>query len=126
MKLKVDLDCDNGRDSTRLSPPPRNRSTRFIQEALNNVVKHSGAKHAEVEVVESAGDIVLRVSDSGCGFDPDGEHAGRGLEGMSKRIELAGGVVSLESKLGAGTMIVARLPASHRESAPLPVAVAPV
>jgi signal transduction histidine kinase len=124
VKLKVDLDCDEGEGATRLTPATEEPIYRFIQEALNNVVKHSGATRADVEVVESAGDIVLRVSDSGSGFDPDSAHVGRGLKGMTKRIELAGGSVTLEAKPGKGTMIEARLPASHRETAA--VAVAPV
>jgi signal transduction histidine kinase len=124
--LTLDLDFDQGKAATRLTPATEEPVYRFVQEALNNVVKHSGTAHAEVEVVEAEGDIFVRVSDDGRGFDLASHHAGRGLDGMTKRMQLAGGIVSLESKPGKGTTIEARLPAPHLKAAPAAVAVAPV
>ncbi len=48
---------------------------RLVQEALNNAVRHSGAKNAKVTVGRSAQSIVVRVSDDGRGFDPASERA---------------------------------------------------
>ena len=56
----------------------------------------------------------MRVSDDGKGFDPEVRTDGFGLIGMRERAELAGGTLELRSAPGAGTTIVAAIPAAHR------------
>ena len=85
---------------------------RIVQEALNNIVKHSGAKQAHVEFVGSPSMIRLRIVDAGVGFDPSSMAArgGLGLASMRERLRLLGGTIALHSAPMEGTEIVAEVP----------------
>jgi PAS domain S-box-containing protein len=88
---------------------------RIVQEALNNIVKHSGAKQAHVEFLGTASHIRLRIVDSGVGFDPSAKAArgGLGLASMRERLRLLGGTIVLRSRPMEGTEIVAEVPLTH-------------
>ena len=77
---------------------------RILQEALNNVAKHSGASQASVTLICEAGLIELHVRDDGRGFDvidiPSG-HLGVGI--MRERAEAVGASLSINSTIGEGT-----------------------
>jgi PAS domain S-box-containing protein len=85
---------------------------RVAQEALGNVVKHSQAKSAQVELGSNANGVSLRITDAGRGFDPDlgNPDAGIGLVGMRERLRLVGGRLSVNSELMHGTEILAEVP----------------
>lgn len=85
---------------------------RIMQEALNNIVKHSGAKQAHVEFVGSPSQIRLRIVDAGVGFDPGSVAAreGLGLASMRERLRLLGGTIALYSSPMEGTEVVAEVP----------------
>jgi len=85
---------------------------RIAQEALQNVVKHSGAAAASVVLRCDPGLVVLQIADDGTGFDPDsaGDRNGFGLNGMAERAELVGGHLDVRSRPGRGTTIEARVP----------------
>jgi signal transduction histidine kinase len=82
---------------------------RLVQEALNNAVRHSGARNAKVVVERGAKSIVVRVTDDGRGFDP-GRSRGMGILGMEERVKRLGGTLRVESRPGAGTTVTAELP----------------
>jgi signal transduction histidine kinase len=82
---------------------------RLVQEALNNAVRHSGARNAEVTVAQSATGIEVRVADNGRGFDP-ARTRGLGILGMEERVKRLSGSFRVESKPGQGTTIHAVLP----------------
>jgi PAS domain S-box-containing protein len=85
---------------------------RIAQESLNNVIRHSGSKSAEVELRGGGNEIRLLVSDSGIGFDTESPRLrkGLGLVGMRERLRLVGGTISIESRLSQGTKVDARVP----------------
>jgi two-component system, NarL family, sensor histidine kinase DevS len=83
---------------------------RLVQETLTNVAKHAGASSVKVEVHEGPGELTVIVCDDGQGFDPQTVRRGFGLAGMSERISLAGGELSIESG-PEGTTVRASLPA---------------
>ncbi|HSE36902.1 MAG TPA: PAS domain-containing protein, partial [Blastocatellia bacterium] len=85
---------------------------RIVQESLNNVIKHSGAEEAEVELRGTGDEVRLRVSDSGIGFDVESPtfRKGLGLMGMRERLRLVGGSISIDSKPSKGTEINVRVP----------------
>jgi PAS domain S-box-containing protein len=85
---------------------------RIVQESLHNVAKHSGAKTAHVEVTGTSEEIRLSVYDDGAGFDvPQSKTAaGLGLVSMRERIYLVGGVLTIDSAMGAGTTVRALAP----------------
>jgi signal transduction histidine kinase len=84
---------------------------RIIQEAVQNVVKHSGARKATVEVGVSGSDLVLIILDTGAGFDPNDARitASLGLISMRERIMAVGGTLRLNSRVGDGTVVEARI-----------------
>jgi len=85
---------------------------RVLQEALQNVVKHSAATRVVVQIREDSGEIRLDISDSGRGFDVAAalEGNGLGLTSMRERIRLVNGTIAIDSKPMAGTTIRVRVP----------------
>ena len=98
---------------------------RIGQEALTNVVKHSGASLVKIELELGLQGVVLQVSDNGCGFNlEDGVHskANRfGLLGMSERAKRLNGRVVLTSSPGGGTTMRVEIPSSPPPEADPPV-----
>jgi signal transduction histidine kinase len=87
---------------------------RIVQEALQNVVKHSGAAEASVSLSGKSGVLDLQIADRGAGFALDaGEPAGIGLVSMRERINLVGGTIVIDSAPGAGTRVCAKVPLSE-------------
>ncbi|HZV82735.1 MAG TPA: ATP-binding protein [Geobacteraceae bacterium] len=87
---------------------------RIAQEALNNAVKHSGAKMITVSLEEVEGQIRLHVVDDGVGFDSDARHGSAkrqswGLVIMRERAESVGGSFSVASVPGSGTAIIVEM-----------------
>ena len=84
---------------------------RLIQEALTNVARHACVKDVTVELWAEEHVLRLRVEDQGRGFDPAAVSVhSSGLTGMRERASLVGGSLSLESRPGGGTRLVAELP----------------
>lgn len=94
----------------RFEPSLEDTVYRLVQESLNNAVRHGHAKRAIVEVVEEDGEIRIRVTDDGSGFDPSRPGGGFGLLGMRERVKLTGGRIEIRSS-EQGTTITAALPA---------------
>ncbi len=91
---------------------------RVVQEALNNVYKHAGARRVSVALERHDSDVVLTIADDGCGFDATElerlQGRGRGLVGMRERAHLVGGAFDLHSERGKGTTISLRVPIADR------------
>jgi PAS domain S-box-containing protein len=84
---------------------------RVAQEALQNCVKHSGARAIDVQMTGDADCLVLQIRDDGAGFDPlVHRSAGLGLLTMRERVELVGGTLLVDTMLEHGTTIEVRLP----------------
>jgi len=89
---------------------------RIAQEALQNVVKHSGATAALIELRQEAAAVTLTVTDNGAGFDLAAlncgglEGGGFGLPSMTERAELIGGTLEIRSAPGRGTTATATVP----------------
>jgi signal transduction histidine kinase len=89
---------------------------RIVQEALNNVAKHSGAESVAVGFRKTPGTLDLRIEDNGSGFDHKAFAAsaendrGIGLASMRERTELSGGCFGLESAPGKGVKMLASWP----------------
>ncbi len=87
---------------------------RIVQESLRNVVKHSGAAQARVEILGGREEIRLRISDRGQGFEPTtlGKTPGLGLISMRERLRQVDGDLAIQSNPGQGTRIEVRVPLS--------------
>jgi PAS domain S-box-containing protein len=83
---------------------------RIAQEALQNIVKHSGAKKAWVELKGSGDEISLCIKDEGVGFDIRSQKSGLGLVSMRERLRLVAGKISISSRRNSGTRIEVRVP----------------
>jgi two-component system sensor histidine kinase DegS len=92
---------------------------RVAQGAIGNVAEHSKAKHASIVLVYQPDEFSLLVNDDGQGFDvseiTDVEESGRGrgLFSMRERIGFLGGTSGVDSKIGAGTTLWAKVPLSQ-------------
>lgn len=86
---------------------------RVLQEALNNIAKHSEANLVGLSLKGADNRIELTIVDNGAGFDVEYElpseksERGLGLASMKERAHLSGGFLSIESKRGAGTTVCA-------------------
>jgi PAS domain S-box-containing protein len=87
---------------------------RVMQEALQNAVKHSGARHIDVDLRGAPDGIHLTVHDAGLGFHPETakNSRGLGLVSMQERINLVKGTISITSRPQSGTEINVRVPLS--------------
>ncbi len=89
---------------------------RVLQEALNNVAKHSKAELMRLYLRKTGGTIELAIEDNGLGFDledtlsVESTKRGLGLTSMRERTELSGGSFAIQSTRGAGTIVRASWP----------------
>ncbi len=90
---------------------------RVAQESLHNVVKHSHAKKVRVELVGSADEVLVRVSDDGVGFTANRHRTGLGMISMNERTRLVGGTFTVSSIPSLGTQVEAAIPLSTRTAA---------
>jgi len=85
-----------------------------VREAVTNIQRHARAQNAEVAFETDCGDAVLRIVDDGRG---GAIVPGNGLGGMRERIEALGGRLRIDSGMGRGTRIEARLPLAANDDA---------
>lgn len=93
---------------------------RVIQEALNNVIKHSGARMVDISLEQVPGQVNLRIKDDGCGFNADEALSGSnkdnyGLIGIRERIQLLEGSFKLITAPGKGTDLKVKIPLKSPE-----------
>ena len=84
---------------------------RIAQEALNNIVKHSGATRAVISIFSDISKVYLHIEDNGVGFDPSkGFESGNGLYNMKERAILLNGKFEIITSKGNGVKIQAEFP----------------
>ena len=89
---------------------------RVLQEALNNVVRHSGAKQAWVRLRFLPRTLELEVEDHGKGFFLQAAQQGIGLVAMRERAELLGGTIAFSSPAAGGTLVHLEIPREKTEA----------
>jgi signal transduction histidine kinase len=100
----------------RLAPAIETALFRVLQEAITNVVKHSGADHVSVILETTEGEVRLIVEDNGRGFRLDAAHnvaldkSHLGLLGVRERLALLNGSLQIESTPNRGTTVYASVP----------------
>jgi signal transduction histidine kinase len=110
----IQLRVETSGEPSALSELVEESLLRIGQEAMTNVVKHSGARTVKVELQFSPETVVLEIKDDGRGFVPeacDGPKDGHfGLLGIRERAERLTGQVSITSAPGAGTDVRVEIP----------------
>jgi signal transduction histidine kinase len=101
--------------SGRFPPEESIHVYRIVQEALNNVARHSRAREAWVDIEERAHELCLEIRDNGVGFEVGNPaerspNDGIGLMGMRERAEHLNGTLEVQSAPGKGTAINVRIP----------------
>ncbi len=122
--IEADFHC-SGIEAGNISEEVSTTVYRVVQEALTNVVKHAQKATSVSIVIDRAGqNLRLTVEDNGCGFGTDWSsqpkgrrNGGLGLPGMRERLTLIGGEFEVESSVGVGTAIFARIPLEPKRAA---------
>lgn len=117
--LKVEV-FDSGCEGY-LAEASRSILYRAVRELLINAAKHARTGYAEVDCEESNGEIIVRVTDNGVGFDPAKTQTGRGqgfgLATIRQRLLFIGGTLEIKSVPGDATVAVLRAPLHRRAAA---------
>jgi signal transduction histidine kinase len=107
----------------RFDPSIETACFRVAQEAVTNIIRHAGAKHATVEIMREGNTLRLTVMDDGDGFDVASVRASAargesfGLISIEERLALVGGRLILASTPGQGTQIIALVSAPSQPAA---------
>jgi signal transduction histidine kinase len=109
--ITVQLNLDGDLDG--LPPGVELSCYRIVQEALTNILKHSGASTAHVSISSDASDVRVRVADDGRGADFNGL-GGHGLISMRERAAAYGGTLSAGPQPAGGYLVEAVLPCGER------------
>jgi PAS domain S-box-containing protein len=110
---RTGVPCDLQVDETLdLQEPHATGVFRIVQESLANVAKHARATRVQVELRPVGGQLLVRVQDDGIGFRPNAPRKPQslGLVGLRERAQLLHGELKVDSTLGAGTRVEARIP----------------
>jgi signal transduction histidine kinase len=104
-----------GEPAVQLAPQVEIALFRIAQEALNNIAKHAGARHAEIALDQENGEWVMSVRDDGIGFDvgenaSDKSKAGLGMVTMRERSQAVGGRFEVRALPDRGTRLTVRVP----------------
>ena len=108
----VELEARVEGDTSGLPSAIEVAAYRIVQEAVTNIVRHSGARSASVSVVIGEAAVDIEIADDGRGVAPDfADTDGSGIRGMRERAQALAGTVDITRGVGGtGTLVRARLP----------------
>ncbi|MFI5669520.1 sensor histidine kinase [Streptomyces sp. NPDC051704] len=105
-----------GGDRARgVSPATDLAAFRILQEALTNVVRHSGSRTARIRISRPLGTLELQVDDDGPATGDDAGGSGSGLIGMRERAAAQGGTIEAGTRPDGGFRVLARIPLETKE-----------
>ncbi|MBA2468528.1 MAG: HAMP domain-containing protein [Chloroflexia bacterium] len=115
-RTNLNVRLDLGEEPPQLTSEVRLGMYRIVQEALHNVMRHSGADEALVKLESTESLIRLTIRDNGSGFDPETSvrPTSLGLLSMRERAAAIGAALTIVSRPGGGTAIM--LEREHTES----------
>jgi signal transduction histidine kinase len=117
IELALDM-AGEGELDARLHPEAAHGLLQIAREAVSNIARHSGARHARLSLGINGDEATLRIDDDGIGFDP-ARRLGSGHFGLANLRDRAAGLagtLTLESEPNLGTRIIVRLPLAPSES----------
>lgn len=110
--MKMDIKVVGQIGTNQLTPLIGVNLFRIIQEAVQNSIKHSQAKHLQISLMNGQGTLKLRIRDDGIGFQIPSKNGFDhfGLANMRKRAELIQAQMEVDSAIGQGTSIFIQVP----------------
>ena len=115
----IDVSFSHKGEDVQLGKNVETSLYRVLQEALTNVVKHSGASAVDILMESDGTSVRLVIKDNGSGFDTSGLESSKGIGfvGMRERVSRCGGTLTVTSTPGEGTRIEAQVPTTtvHKE-----------
>jgi signal transduction histidine kinase len=104
--------CSLSENEINLSDTEQLLLYRIVQEALNNIAKHASASMVEIVLMRAMGDMLIRVTDDGCGISNSSDlRRARGMDNMRYRAKLLGAKITWLNTTGRqGTVVEIRLP----------------
>ena len=113
---QISIKLNTGPQDILLPPDVALCFFRVTQEALNNVIRHSKASSVSVDVGVGSGMARLEIGDNGVGFDVSESEGGLGMLSMRERLRTLGGLFTVNSRRGEGTIITAAVPLKQVEN----------
>ncbi|MFO1478800.1 MAG: PAS domain-containing sensor histidine kinase [Turneriella sp.] len=107
---EIVINAEIGKKDRVLSPSARIQAYRIAQEAVQNAIKHSGARRITISLVQNGTELVMTIHDDGQGFDTAGAGGGQGLVTMAERAAIIPGVLTVHSTPGKGTEVKLVIP----------------
>ncbi|MEA2509015.1 MAG: hypothetical protein QOG21_1097 [Actinomycetota bacterium] len=108
--LNVTLTVDDQLTDVRFDRSVETSCYFCLRETLDNIARHTGGAHAQVDITRESNRLMFSVRDEGPGFDVAESRARRGLQSMRDRIEAAGGELTIGSVPGKGTTVTGWIP----------------
>jgi ligand-binding sensor domain-containing protein/two-component sensor histidine kinase len=110
----IEFRFEDRAEDMKLGADVRRQVFLIFKESVNNIVRHSACKQADIEFRVEHGWLTLKVSDDGKGFDSEEDSDGHGLVSMRDRAKALGGNLELISHNGNGTTVRLRVSVSRR------------
>jgi signal transduction histidine kinase len=108
----INIDYEFNQVEEDISGPVAVTVYRIIQEALTNAARYAEVNQVQIRIHVDDGLLKVMIKDKGVGFDIKSGKASTGLTGMTERAKAVGGRLTINSKPGQGTSIIAELPLS--------------
>src|SRR5262249_603045 len=96
--------------SLKIGADVRRQLFLIFKEGVNNIVRHSGCRSAEIDLNVADNRLILTMKDDGRGFDATRTHDGNGLVNMRSRASRVTGSLRIESTSGHGTTVTVSVP----------------
>ena len=109
--IKVQLSLNEMQN--QLTPEVETILFRVVQEAINNIIRHSRATMVEIKMEIKDSMVIATVKDNGIGFNVEAKLTNMesfGLLGIRERVAIAGGSLSIESQVGHGSCLKVSIP----------------
>jgi signal transduction histidine kinase len=109
-RIRCRLDALGIIDERPVPSALRHETSLAVKEAVNNILKHSGATEVEASIRFHAPLLKISISDNGKGFDQGKTPSGNGLANMRQRMATIHGTIAIDSVEGRGTTILFQVP----------------
>jgi PAS domain S-box-containing protein len=116
-QIEIKIDFRENIDERKIDDEATIILYRATQEAINNILKHAGAKKVKVRLYFNENNITLTISDDGRGFDVERrlrKTEGLGIRGMRERVASLGGTLIIKSAVQKGTEISLTIPTKQQ------------